>query len=142
MRFGICTGPENRDALAEAGYDYIELAVAGALRPEQPEEDVMPPLRAAFAASALKPEAYNVLLPGDLKVVGRRWMRGGRSGIWRQPSRGPPHWAAKSPSSGVARRAAFRRAGPSKRRRNRFVSSWGGAHSRRRGMRSPSPSSR
>lgn len=70
MRFGICTGPENRDVLAEAGYDYIEPAVAGALRPEQPEEDVMPPLRAAFAASLLKPEAYNVLLPGDLKVVG------------------------------------------------------------------------
>ena len=70
MRFGICTGPENRDALGGAGYDYIELAVAGALRPEQPEEDVMPPLLAAFASSALKPEAYNVLLPGDLKVVG------------------------------------------------------------------------
>ena len=70
MRFGICTGPENRDALAEAGYDYIELAVAGALRPEQPEEEVMPPLRAAFASFLVKPEAYNVLLPGDLKVVG------------------------------------------------------------------------
>ena len=70
MRFGICTGPENRDALAEAGADYIELAVAGALRPEQLEEEVMPPLRLAFASSALKPEAYNVLLPGDLKVVG------------------------------------------------------------------------
>ena len=52
MRFGICTGPENRDALAEAGYDYIELAVAGALQPEKPEEEVMPPLRAAFAALA------------------------------------------------------------------------------------------
>jgi len=70
MRFGICTGPENRDALAEAGYDYIELAVAGALRPEEPEGDVMPPLRAAFALPGVKPEAYNVLLPGDLKVVG------------------------------------------------------------------------
>ena len=70
MRFGICTGPENLDALAGAGCDYIELAVAGALQPEKPDEDVMPPLRAAFASSALKPEAYNVLLPGDLKVVG------------------------------------------------------------------------
>lgn len=70
MRFGICTGPENLGALVEAGCDYIEPAVAGALRPEQPEAEVMPPLRAAFASSDLKPEAYNVLLPGDLKVVG------------------------------------------------------------------------
>lgn len=70
MRFGICTAPENRDALAGAGCDYIELAVSSALQPEKADEDVMPPLRAAFAASALKPEAYNVLLPGDLKVVG------------------------------------------------------------------------
>ena len=70
MRFGICTGPGNRDALAGAGYDYIELTVAGTLRPEEPEGDVMPPLRAAFALPAVKPEAYNVLLPGDLKVVG------------------------------------------------------------------------
>ncbi len=70
MRFGICTGPENRDALAGAGCDYIELAVSSVLQPEKADEDVMPPLRAAFADSALKPEAYNVLLPGDLKVVG------------------------------------------------------------------------
>lgn len=70
MRFGICTGPENRDVLTEAGYDYIEPAVAGALRPEEPEGNVMPPLRASFSGDGVKPEAYNVLLPGDLKVVG------------------------------------------------------------------------
>lgn len=70
MRFGICTGPENRGALAGSGYDYIELTVAGALQPEKPDGDVMPSLRAAFGGAALKPEAYNVLLPGDLKVVG------------------------------------------------------------------------
>lgn len=70
MRFGICTGPENREALAGAGCDYIELTVAGALQPEKADEDVMPPLRAAFLSPDLKPEAYNVLLPGDLKVVG------------------------------------------------------------------------
>ena len=70
MRFGICTGPENQDALAAAGCDYIELTVSGTLQPEKPDDEVMPPLRAAFAASTLQPEAYNVLLPGDLKVVG------------------------------------------------------------------------
>ena len=70
MRFGVCTGVENLSALAEAGYDYIEPGVTSALRPETPEEDVMPGLQATFAASRLKAEAYNVLLPGDLKVVG------------------------------------------------------------------------
>lgn len=70
MRFGVCTGPENRDLLAQAGFDYIELGISSTLQPEKAEEEVMPPLWAAFASSSLKAEAYNVLLPGDLKVVG------------------------------------------------------------------------
>lgn len=70
MRFGVCTGVENLDLLAEAGYGYIEMGVTSALRPEEPEEEVMPRLQAAFTASRLKSEAYNVLLPADLKVVG------------------------------------------------------------------------
>lgn len=70
MRFGVCTGVESLSLLAEAGYDYIELGVTSALAPEKPEEAAMPPLTAAFAASRLKAEAFNVMLPGDLKVVG------------------------------------------------------------------------
>lgn len=70
MRFGVCAGVENLSLLAEAGYDYIELGVTSALAPEKPEDEVMPRLRAAFDGARLKAEAYNVLLPADLKVVG------------------------------------------------------------------------
>lgn len=70
MYFGICAGPEQLSRLAEIGYDYIELGIAGVLRPERPEEEVMPPLKDAFSVSPLKSETYNLLLPGDLKVVG------------------------------------------------------------------------
>lgn len=69
-RFGVCTGAENLEALERAGYDYVELAVAGALKPEQLEDEVMPTLIEQFDRSSLKAEAYNVFLPGDLRVVG------------------------------------------------------------------------
>ena len=69
-RFGVCTGAENLDVLERAGYDYIELAVAGALKPEQPDEEVMPALIEQFNHCGLKAEAFNVFLPGDLRVVG------------------------------------------------------------------------
>lgn len=70
MRFGVCAGPEQSAAVAGAGFEYLELGVAGHLRPEQPEAEVLPALQQALSASPLRPEAYNGLLPGDLKVVG------------------------------------------------------------------------
>ena len=70
MRFGICAAPNDLEAATQAGYDYLEPAVTGMLQPERPEAEVLPPLTALFAASRLNPESYNVLLPGDLKVVG------------------------------------------------------------------------
>lgn len=70
MRFGVCTAPDNLLILERAGYDYIELSVAGHLKPEQPEAEVMPGLIPLIDDSRLKAETYNVLLPGDIKVVG------------------------------------------------------------------------
>lgn len=70
MRFGVCASPKLLPALIAAGFDYLEPAVTSMLQPEHPEVEVMPPLVTLFAASALKPESYNLLLPGDLKVVG------------------------------------------------------------------------
>lgn len=70
MRFGLCTGLEHQEAAVAAGYDYLEPSVTGTLRPELPEAEILPPLLAELAASSIRPEAYNVLLPGDLKVVG------------------------------------------------------------------------
>ena len=70
MRFGVCTSFEHLPALAAAGFDYVESSVAPVLKPEQPESDILPGLKAALAAYPLTPEAFNVFLPGDLKVVG------------------------------------------------------------------------
>lgn len=70
MRLGICAGVEHWSEVAAAGADYVELPVAGVLAPEKPWDAVMPPLLGAAAASPVRAEAYNVLLPGGLKVVG------------------------------------------------------------------------
>ena len=56
--------------LTAAGYDFMEPSVAGTLRPESAEAEVMPGLRDGFNGRTITPEAWNVFLPGDLKVVG------------------------------------------------------------------------
>lgn len=70
MRFGICASLAELEAVTAAGYNYIELPVSALLQPEQPEVGVMPPVTLRLAASRLTPETFNLLLPGDLKVVG------------------------------------------------------------------------
>jgi sugar phosphate isomerase/epimerase len=69
MRFGICTGLENVNRLAEVGYDYIELGVQSALMPEAGETEFQK-IREQVAAAPLKPEAYAGFIPRDLRVVG------------------------------------------------------------------------
>ena len=69
MRFGICTGLENVNRLAEVGYDYIEPGVRSALIPESDETEFQK-IREQVANSPLKPEAYAGFIPGDLRVVG------------------------------------------------------------------------
>lgn len=69
MRFGICTGLENVNRLAEAGYDYIELGVQRALIPEADETEFQK-IRAQVAAAPLTPEAYAGFIPGELRVTG------------------------------------------------------------------------
>ena len=69
MRFGICTGLENVNRLAEIGYDYIELGVRHALMPEADETEFQK-IRDQVAAAPLKPEAYAGFIPRDLRVVG------------------------------------------------------------------------
>ena len=70
MRFGVCAPPSELLTLAHAGYDYLEPPIAALLQPERSDAEIMPPLRELFAASPLKPETFNLFLPGDLKVVG------------------------------------------------------------------------
>lgn len=69
MRFGCCTSPEMGDVLARAGYDYIELSVSRHLQPEKDEEE-WAPLCQAIETQPLPVEAFNTLLPPDLKVTG------------------------------------------------------------------------
>lgn len=70
MQFGVCAPPDKLESIAAAGYDYLEPSVVGMLQPEHSDTEIMPPLLEKFASSQLKPESYNLLLPGDLKVVG------------------------------------------------------------------------
>ncbi len=70
MEIGICTGAAQGGVADKSGADYIEMTVAVDLRPEEPQETVMPPLLAAATQFTPQAEAYNVFLPGSVKVVG------------------------------------------------------------------------
>ncbi|MXV76926.1 sugar phosphate isomerase/epimerase [Candidatus Poribacteria bacterium] len=69
MRFGICTGIENVNSLAQIGYDYIELGVRNTLMPEADETE-FEKMRERIIQAPLKPEAYAGFIPRDLRVVG------------------------------------------------------------------------
>ncbi|MDR3709053.1 MAG: sugar phosphate isomerase/epimerase [Capsulimonadaceae bacterium] len=70
MRFGVCEGTNNLGIIVDAGYDYVELSVAGHLAPEKPESEVLPALEKALNAASIRAEAFNGFLPGDLRVTG------------------------------------------------------------------------
>ena len=70
MRFGFCAPAEQTAVISAAGYDFIEWALAPTLRAEQPAVEVMPTLQDALTGLPIRPEAFNVFLPGGLKVVG------------------------------------------------------------------------
>ena len=67
MDLGCCVGVDQLPALEAAGADYCELSVA---RTVMAGDDEFARLRDLLAGSRLQPRAYNVFLPGDLKVVG------------------------------------------------------------------------
>lgn len=69
MRYGVCTDPTNAPALAQAGFEFIELHVQNHLKTLADEASFAPEL-ARLRASALPCEAANCFLPGDLKVTG------------------------------------------------------------------------
>lgn len=68
MRIGCCIPPENADLAAEAGYDYFEPAV-GSIRPESPDSE-LEQVYEAIDQAEIRPEAWNCLLPADMKIVG------------------------------------------------------------------------
>ena len=68
MDLGCCVSPEQLPALAAAGGDYAEFTVARTIMGGGEAE--FGRLRGLVADSPIKPLAYNVLLPGELMVVG------------------------------------------------------------------------
>lgn len=71
LELGVCTGPPGEEGAAlllEAGCDYYEPTVASALMAE--ERDAFEQRLERWAAGGLAPKSANVLLPGDLRIVG------------------------------------------------------------------------
>jgi len=70
MRFGCCVLPNQIDTLARAGYDFCELPARSVL-PFEDDAAALPALR-EIAAAPLCPEAFNVLIPAELPLLGPR----------------------------------------------------------------------
>lgn len=68
MRFGVCVAPEQIETIARAGFDYCELP-ARAVLPLEDDRTALPALR-TIAAAPIRPEAFNVLIPGTMPLVG------------------------------------------------------------------------
>ncbi|HZT42528.1 MAG TPA: sugar phosphate isomerase/epimerase family protein [Chthonomonadaceae bacterium] len=68
MRFGVCAGIEAAPLLADAGYDYIELSVAGDLIPDE-DDEAWAEKRRSIEAMPLRTEAFNSFVRAG-KIVG------------------------------------------------------------------------
>jgi D-psicose/D-tagatose/L-ribulose 3-epimerase len=68
MRFGCCASLEQMQRVQDVGYDYIELTV-GTVKAEQAEIE-FEPVRELLDSFDIRPEAWNCLIPGAMKVVG------------------------------------------------------------------------
>ncbi|MBI1294561.1 TIM barrel protein [bacterium] len=66
MQFGCCCSLDQAEAAKAAGFDFVECTV----RSLTPEVDEFAPVLAAYSASPLPVKAFNVFLPGDLKITG------------------------------------------------------------------------
>ena len=69
MRFGCCTSLKNIELVEKAGYDYIEPTVIDTLVPEE-DEPTFNKIRNLAEQATIIPEAFNVFMPGDLKITG------------------------------------------------------------------------
>lgn len=69
MRYGICTGLENLELLERLGYDYIELSVTATMKLK---EEVLSACRERLRTSGVKCEAFNILFPKTMELLGGR----------------------------------------------------------------------
>ena len=68
MQLGCCDSKDRLDIIQEAGFDYIEPGVP-VLRTDLSDEDFAP-IRERFQNASVKPEAFNLFVPADLKITG------------------------------------------------------------------------
>ena len=68
MKIGCCCPIEQAEVAKAAGFDYLECPLV-ALRPEE-DDAAFAPILANYRAAALPVWAFNIFLPGDLKMVG------------------------------------------------------------------------
>jgi sugar phosphate isomerase/epimerase len=69
VKIGVCADPNAGEILKVAGFDFIEMGVAGALKPDKPYSDFVSELD-RIRNSPLPCLVLNCLLPGHLKVSG------------------------------------------------------------------------
>ncbi|MFA6293122.1 MAG: sugar phosphate isomerase/epimerase family protein [Victivallales bacterium] len=69
MKIGVCANPNAGEILKAAGFDFIEMGVSGALRPDKPYPDFVTELD-GIRNSPLPCLAVNCLLPGHMKICG------------------------------------------------------------------------
>lgn len=69
MKIGVCAGANVANVLAEAGADFIEMTVAGAISPLSADGE-WAEKRDTYRALSLPAESFNVFLPGSLRITG------------------------------------------------------------------------
>lgn len=67
MRYGICTSLDNLELLEELGFDYLEASVTAVMQLSQEERNQY---RDRLAASKIKCEAFNILFPKTMELIG------------------------------------------------------------------------
>ncbi len=69
MKIGTCADPNAGQILKEAGFDFIEMGVGGALKPDKPSAEFQAELE-RIKKSPLPCLALNCLMPGGMKITG------------------------------------------------------------------------
>lgn len=68
MKYGVCASIDQAGIVKKAGFDFIECTVVS-LKPEEGDKAVRD-LLDEYRESPIPVEAFNILLPRDLKIVG------------------------------------------------------------------------
>ncbi len=69
MKIGVCTSLDNLELLERLGYDFIEPSVSAVVSMTDKEFEQA---EKALAKSRIRCEAFNMLFPGGVKLIGRQ----------------------------------------------------------------------